>query len=358
MSPASSEKGFALLLVTFVIALATILVLGFAEDIQAFQRSSRNYAEQVQATLMLKSAVNLGKLLIEIPKPEETKNEDTLRDFWAAIGSYSSLPLPGMIGELRLEIVDEDGKIDLNAVQGFGGLPGGTQPVPPPPPSGGDSGAIPLDNASYWRNTLKELFTLAGFVRESYTVESFRTLGNTAYEGGDQVAIISDWMDRDSESFQLQGFDGSGIEGQSDRAWFYNRPFKSLGELAAVPGMTLERVQRIAPFVRVSQSVGGISNNVNINTAPAEVLIAMGVLPTEVQNILTKRLEAPIRQGDINLLIPGNQNLSSRLKAKSSEFSAYARVTLPSRTFWVRSVIAAQQMGAGRRAIVRSMEFY
>lgn len=356
------DEGFALLLVTFVIALATIIVMEFTDEIESFQRSSRSYSEQVQATLMLKSAVNLAKLLIEAPKPDDTKDEDWLYEAWNNIGSVPSIPLEGLIGELRLAIVDEDGKIDLNAIQGFGGStpgPGGV-PVSPVPIPGqqGQTGTPLLDNTSYWRNTLKELFTNAGFGREQYQANQYRTLGNVGYEAADQVAVIADWMDRDHDSFQLQGFTGNGVEGQSDRAWYYNRPLKSLAELAMVPGMTLERVQRIAPFVRVSQSVGGISNAVNINTAPYEVLVAMGFQPGDAEAIVTKRLSAPYTKDILPTLTAGDQNLANRLKAKSGEFSAYARVIMPTRTFWVRAVIAAQQAGAGRKALVRTLEFY
>lgn len=348
------EKGFALLLVVFAIALATMLVLDFAGRIDAYQRSSRSFTEQVQGTLMLKSAVNLAKLLVEAPKPDDTKDEDWLYEAWNNIASVPSIPLEGLSGELRLMIVDEDGKIDVNAIQGVGGFPSFTNPSLQP-----QGGGQPLDNTSYWRNSLRDLFERAGFVKEQYPPSSFRTLGNVGYDAGDQVAVIADWIDRDSDTFQVQGFDGAGIEGSADKAWFYNRPLRHLAELAAIPGMTLERVQRIAPFVKVSPAVGGLSNQVNVNTAPLEVLLSMGFPPGQAEEIVQRRLSYPYSKQILSTLTAGAPDLANRIKVNSSEFSAYARIRMPSRTFWVRAVIGAQAGGqTGRKASIKSLEFY
>ncbi len=350
-----SEQGFALLLVIFVISLATILVVDFADKMNAYQRSSRGYTEQVQGMLMLKSAVNLGKLLIEAPKPEETKDEDWLFEAWNNIGSVPSIPLEGILGELRLMIVDDDGKIDVNAVQSLGGFPAGGLPQAG---QQGGSGLPVLDNTTYWRNVLKELFDLQGFRRESYPDGSYRTLGNIGFESGDQVAVIADFVDNDSESSQVQGFDGTGIEGNADRAWFYNRPLKNMAELAAVPGMTLERVQRVAPFLKVSPTAASLSNGININTAPFQVLLALGFPQSQAEEIVQRRLTAPFTRDILPTLTAGDPNLATRLKTKSGEFSAYARIRMPTRTFWVHAVIGAQDTGRGRRAVVRSYEYY
>jgi len=349
------ERGFALLLVVFAIALATMLVLDFAGRIDSYQRSSRSFTEQVQGTLMLKSAANLAKLLIEAPKPDDTKDEDWLYEAWNNVASVPSIPLEGLSGELRLMIVDEDGKIDVNAIQGIGGFPSFANPSAQAQTGGGQ----PLDNTTYWRNTLRDLFERAGFAKEQYTAGSFRTLGNLGYDAGDQVALIADWIDRDSDTFQVPGFNGAGIEGSADKAWFYNRPLRHLAELAAIPGMTLERVQRIAPFVKVSPSVGGLSNLVNINTAPLEVLLAMGFPPGQAEEIVQRRLSAPYTKQILSTLTAGDPNLANRLKVNSSEFSAYARIRMPSRTFWLRAVIGAQSGGpTGRKAVIKSLEFY
>ncbi|MFN8391072.1 MAG: type II secretion system protein GspK [Bdellovibrionota bacterium] len=362
-SPSIDEQsGFALLLTVFVIALATILIMDFAEDVEAFQRSARGYSEQVQATLMLKSALNLGRLLVEAPKPEDTKDQDWLYEAWNNIGAVPSIPLEGLMGELRIMIVDEDGKIDINAIQGPGvGTPGfGTPPIGASNPTGGAGGAAPLlDNPSFWRNALKELFTRQGFVREQFQPDAHRTLGNVGYEAGDQVAIISDFIDRDSESFHAPTFEGDGIEGGSNKAWFFNRPIRTVAELANVPGMTLERLQQIAPYVRVSQSITGVGNSINVNTAPLEVLLALGIPDSQAQEIAQRRLSFPFTKQILSTLVAGDPNLANRLKVNSSEFSVIARVIMPTRTFWLRATLAVQQSGANaRKAITRSMEFY
>ena len=355
----SDESGFALLLTVFIVAIVTILVMDYADEVFAFQRSSRAYTEQIQAKLMLKSAVNLSKLLLEAPKPEDTKDQDWLYEAWNNIGSVPSIPLEGLVGELRVMIVDEDGKLDLNSLQA---LPGSI--TPPPGQAGVGTNPLggagqPTDAGSYWRNAMKELFTYEGFQKEQYPANSFRTLGSAGYGPSDQVAIISDWIDADSEPFHVPTFDGDGIEGSANKGWFFNRSFKTLSELANVPGMTLERVQQIAPFVRASQSGATGNTAININTAPLEVLLAMGFPQTQAEEIVQQRLSFPYTKEILPTLTAGDPNLASKLKVKSSEFSVYTRVIMPTRTFWAKAIIGVQQIGQNkRRAVMRSIEYY
>lgn len=351
-SPASTERpdeqGFALLLVIFILSLVSVLVLDFAQDVESFQRSSRGFTEQVQAALTLRSSMNLARLLLEAPKPEDTKDEDWLYEAWNNIGSVPAIPLEGIVGELRMMIVDDDGKIDLNSVVGpsFGSFP--TAPATPQTPG-------VVDGPTFWRNALKKLLQDQGFQDQQLT-GGFRTFGNQMYSPANQVAVLADWVDRDNESFHVPSFDGDGIESNSDRSWFFNRPLKSLGELGNVPGMTQDRIAQIAPFTHVSSTGGTGAVAVNINTAPGPVLEAMG-LP-EPQTILQRRLSAPYTRESLSLVTGGDQQIASRLKVNSSEFSAYARVIMPTKTFWAHAIITVQRTGANRKAQMRSIEFY
>ena len=330
----SAEGGFALLLVIFILSLMTILVLDFASDVEAYQRSSRGFSEQVQATLTLRSSMSLARLLLEAPKPPDTKDEDWLYEAWNNIGSVPSIPLEGIIGEVRIMIVDEDGKLDLNALAAAGG---GSQ-----------------DGPIFWRNSMKQLFQSAGFQEQSLSGE-FRTWGNKTFSPANQVGVIIDWIDKDKESFSAPPFDGEGIEAGADRTWFLNRPLKTLGELSGIPGMTLERVEQIAPFVRVSPSASSGNGAININTAPIPVLEAIGL--QNAGDIASRRLSAPYTRESLNLVTGGDQQLAAKLKVNSNEFAVFSRVIMPTRTFWARAVLGVQRNGTGRRALLRSIEF-
>jgi type II secretory pathway component PulK len=52
------EQGFALVMTIFIIALASILVMNFADETLRYQRATRNYTERIQADFVLKSALN------------------------------------------------------------------------------------------------------------------------------------------------------------------------------------------------------------------------------------------------------------------------------------------------------------
>lgn len=345
-SDIAEESGFALLLTVFVIALTTMLVMDFASQVQAFQRSTRGYVESIQSAYILKSTVNLAEVLLQAPKPEDKKNEDWLGDPWSNIAGAPSLPIEGFLGETRLMIVDEDGKLDVNALSGGAG---------PPPAEGGEA----PDPAAYWKNALSDLMSILGFQREQYQTDSFRTLGDTGFDAADQVAVITDWIDRDSESYRNGAFDGQGIESSAEKTWFFNRPLRSLGELAMVPGMTLERVQRLAPFVKVSQSlVATGQRGININTAPFEVLLALGMQQAQAEELLKERLNLPVTQAQVQQLIAADQTLAGRIKTNSTEFTVYARVKTPSRTSWARAVVGVLGQSPRRKTVVRQIEFH
>lgn len=355
------ERGLALIMTVFVIALATILVFELGATTRFDQRMSRRFSEGLQAEYMLKSALNLGRLLVEAPKLEGIQ-EDWLGEPWALVAATQSLPISGFLGTPRLMIVDEDGKIDLNAIApppSAGQTPfGSLQPESPTGP--GPSGPTPAEQAElFWKSSLSELFQRAGFQREQYDASEARTLGNIGFAANDQVAVLSDFIDRDGDSYRSALFNGEGIESSADKGVFLNRPLKSLTELLLVPGITMERIARIAPYVRVSQNTFSASSaRININTAPLEVLIALGFPENQALEMIQQRANLPITNEILTTLVEGDTQLKERTKVTSSEFSIYARVVMPSVTRWMRAVVATQGPVINRRSNIRIIEFY
>lgn len=347
------EGGFALLLAIFVIALTTIIVLDFGASVRFDQRVSRAFAESTQADYVLKSGLNLAKALIVIPKLPGIA-EDWLGDPWSLIASAPALPISGFIGEPRIMIVDEDGKIDINSI--VSSTPAGGIPVPTGNPSTRGVGA-PVTAPEFWRNTLNELFIRQGFFRETYEKDSFRTRGDAALDASVQVATLHDWIDSDTGSFRETTFDGEGIESRADKTWFYNRRFYTMSELALVPGMTLERVNRIAPYVRISapDALQGTSA-INVNTAPLEVLLALGFPESIAVEMVLQRLDLPIDTQTLKALVGGNEVLQRYTKVTSNEFSVYIRVVMPNTTRWMRAYL--NRPARSSRVKVRSVEFY
>lgn len=346
----NQEQGFALLLVTFIIALISILIIDFTEEINSYQNSSRQYVEKVQAGLVLKSSIALARTILETPKLDATKDQDWLYEPWNTIAASNSIPLEGFIGELRVMIVDEAGKIDINSISG-------QNSINPNPPNPGDPPQN--DPTIFWKNTVKELFGGLGFQKEQFEAKSYRTLGNQAHDASTQVAIITDWIDQNKDSYHTASFDGDGIESSAEKTWFFNRPIKSISELAYIPGMTLEKIQRSASFLKVSiKNNLGNNSRININTAPYEVVKALGFTETEANLIVQQRTSFPYNNQSLNLLITGSQQLAGKLDVKSNEFSLYSRVKMPRQTYWLKSVISIKQYYPPRKTEIVSNEFY
>lgn len=353
------ERGIALLLTVFVIALATLLVMDFGRRARYDQRASRAFVEEIQARYILKSGMNLGRALLEIPKTpgrDGSIEGDWLGEPWALIAGMP-LPISGFSGDLKISIYDEDGKIDLNAVAAMQPTgspfqpPGGSGAVNPTNPAAGG------DESLFWKNVLRELFVREGFEREQYPPDEHRTKGNIGFAAGDQVAALTDWVDPDTESFTNAGFDGKGMESGAPPGEFYNRPLRTLSELLLVPGISLERAARIAPFVKVSSYGSMGAKRINVNTAPFEVLAALNFPENQLVELVNQRSSSPINQQILSAAVAGDMYLGSHTKLTSSEFSIYCRAVMPSSTHWLKAIVASQ--GTVRRFTqIRSIEFY
>jgi general secretion pathway protein K len=79
-------------------------------------------------------------------------------------------------------------------------------------------------------------------------------------------------------------------------------PLSSLSGLLDVPGYTPAMIVRLAPFVTVLP----VATPVNVNTAPAEVLVAVipGLSLTAAQTVVAERTKAYFRDtGDLQTLL-------------------------------------------------------
>ena len=343
----------------FVVALATILVIDLGYRMRFDMRASRAFSEGIQGEYILKSGLSLGRALLELPKLEGI-NEDWLGEPWAIVASAPSLPISGVQGDPRLTIVDEEGKIDLNWIleqqsQNTGATGQNTFSGFNSSPTTNPTAAateVPL----YWKNTLRNLFEDVGFTREQFDPEQFRTPGNVSYPPADQVAVLQDWIDTDTNSYGNASFNGEGVESPQSKTLFYNRPLKNLMELAAVPGMTRERIRLIAPYVRVSPIPSAATQRqININTAPYKVLVAIGFPESQALEIVQQRQNLPYTKEMLDTLVEGDVQLKRFTKVSSTEFSIYCRVVMPNTTKWLHAIVTAQGTQK-RKTVVRQLE--
>ena len=208
----------------------------------------------------------------------------------------------------------------------------------------------------YWRDVLTQLFGNSGFRNEEYPEEEARTLGNIGFDAGKQVATIHDWIDNNNQSLSDPGFNSQGVESSLDQSFFFNRRLQSLSELALIPGMTLDRLNRVSRFIRTANP--SISR-ININTAPPEVLSAIGFDGSQVEEILQQRidLQGGYDQSTLSLLVQsgGNPNLSRVTSVTSQGFSVFVKIVMPNVTRWAKARFRVTS-GSGRTATREYLE--
>ncbi len=312
------QSGIALILVIFVVALASIIVVSATYSTHLASRRSSIVAKGVRAEYLLKSAVNVARILLR----EDKIPEDSAKDLWGKF--IDGIPIPGeMIGidepnvQVALEIRPEDSKIPLKQLT-LGGV----------------------NNA--WRDILVRLFRNLGFDADNEEDQTGLLPKGTKVDAQKLVALLIDYADPDTTPYSDPGF-AEGFEGERDKEIFPNRNFRRVSELATIPGFTAARLQRLTPFV----STEGI--RVNINTAPREVLKA---LSDDIDDSVADQIIA-FREGPNGPLVGGSgagslsevvsPQLASDLVAlvgtTSTLFQVIAKVDYDTSTYFMRAIL-------------------
>lgn len=223
---ARRERGVALLSALFAVALLTVIVIEMTDATMVHTHLTRNAGNAMAAQLLARSAEIAGEALLtnEDTNSSEVTCED---DLWAQ-------PYPGLetgAGMVSLQIEDEGGKLDLNAI--------------------GDE---------RYRAAVKQLFADLGLDPELV----------------DAVAV---WIAPASRQPMATG-EASEYCALPMPCKPRNAPLRSLEELLLIRGFEPETLDRLRPFVTVVPVADGRStgrpSEVNVNTAPWQVLSALG----------------------------------------------------------------------------------
>lgn len=245
------QRGIALIMVIFMIALSSALLISLTDSTYVAMRLNSAAEQRIKAEYILKSAVNVAQVLI---KNDITSFDDPTQDAWMMFvdgqeipGSLLSLPEPNI--RVSLLISSSAGKIPLANVFSSGS---------------------PTDTS--WRDIVTRLFKVLGFDTPDPT--SARGMGNSAplINSEQMVANLIDYLDRDKQGYQSNNF-ATGIEGDLPEGQEFRNEetIDSLAnELASIPGFSPGRIQRILPFVSKQRF-----SKVNMNAAPIEVIASM-----------------------------------------------------------------------------------
>lgn len=316
----NDQSGIALILVIFIVALASIIVVNATYSTHLASRRSSIVAKGVRAEYLLKSAVSVARLLLK----EDKNSEDSQKDLWGKF--VDGVPIPGeLIGidepnvRVSLEIRPEDSKIPLRMLTVSG----------------------TANNT--WRDILVRLFRNLGFDNDNEIDQTGLLGANTKVDSQKLVAMLIDYSDPDNTPYSDPGF-AEGFEGDTDKQIFPNRNFNRLSELATIPGFTAARLQRLSPFVSAENIT-----YVNINTAPREVLKALsdGIDDSVADQIINFRTgsEGPITgsEGSHSFeSIVGSSlatELATLIRPLSNRFQVIAKVDYDTSTYFMRAVL-------------------
>jgi len=316
------EKGFALILTLMVIGILAVLVIEFNYLMRVEASIAGNYRRNLQALYLAKAGVNLAVDLIR----EEDENKE-------ADGIISELPYSGSVmlgeGEVRLKIVDESGKININYLKDKEG--------------------------KLVRKRADQMLKLCDLLNEQY---------DSPLMGYGIVPAIVDWVDSDDEveffEFVLREREGAEEDYYQSLENPYhckNKPFDTVGELGLVRGVSeevlygrksgeeeeIEATAGLAEYVTVYGK-----GKVNINTAPLKVIQSLDEMIDEIlaQDIIEYREARAFREVSELKDVKGiSKEIYERVKdlittEKSAFFSVKAEGVVGEARREIRAVVA------------------
>jgi general secretion pathway protein K len=242
----SRERGVILLLVIWLLALMSVVVLSVAQEWRTEALLTRNYLAARQAGFLAEGGVYyaLGKLveaqLAERQRQAPGTFAEAPTELWKGDGASHELRLPE--GRVIVRATDESGKININQAT---------------------------------EDMLYNLITTLGF--EEQTARAV-------------TDAILDWRDQDNINRPLGGENDYYLS-LNPPYLAKNGPLDTVEELFWVRGLNPAAFGRLREFLTVQRTGRGV----NINAAPLEVLRAMGMTTEQAQGVIQARALMPIR---------------------------------------------------------------
>lgn len=329
----SNESGLALLLVMFIVALASIVVINLTYSTYLGSRLSSNIEHSVQSEYILKSALNFARVLI---KTDETE-EDSYQDIWGKFANGVQIPselldiqVPNL--KIELEIRPEGAKMNLKSIvpRTLNGQPD-----------------------VRWRGVLDRLFVQLGFDNDNEE-EGAGPFEGRVFTAKEMVANLIDYVDEDHEPYDSDGY--RGIE--DENIGFPNTQISRVGELAAIPGFTAARMQKLLPFVTTQDNL-----RININLA-AKILIQSLHPDLEgdpVDKIMAFRssTDGPFQNvSKLQDFITSDlfDQIQSLVTVQSNRFQVLAKVEYGTSTAYLRAFLS--KAGRNQLPAVQSLELF
>lgn len=290
----NGQRGIALVLVLWVTVLLSVIVGSFTLVSRVETLQARNQLDVTRAYFAAEAGFHRAVAAMSVQDPEYG---------WVPDGRAYTMRFGD--AELEIRVVDESGRIDLNAAQ---------------------------------QQQLIDLFESIGM-----ELEDAEALADAVLDWRDPDDLVRPFGAEDRE------YEQAGYEYGSKDA-----PFDTVEELQQVIGMNYELYQRVEPAVTVYSG----RSQVNLDMAPREVLLAQpGLNPDLVDRYLEER-EQSGEEGGARSLMPGAGRGQSVAQGGSLTYSVESRATLPNgASATLEAVMRLQASPAGRPySIVRWRE--
>jgi type II secretory pathway component PulK len=314
--PRADERGAALIITLFIVALVSILVLEYHFDATIEVELADNYASEVQAQSLAMTGINLMRVLLQRDDPAY----DAPTELWGLLTMLTSTLCmsPQQLLELARETPLPGSETDDPQVGGRTDRPSPQSSKAAPPRAGSRADQLPLETAE----------SLQGCLRLSISDEA-RKLPINALVNRTTDAIDEDWRQVFENFFVLFEIDTDAInalvdwidlspghlEGGAEDDYYTglehpyttpDRPMQVPGELRLVRHFNCETLVKLFPgreckdladidlgtnpYLTPYSEEGAGAGKVNLNTASEEVLRALTQDAACVEEILEKRL--------------------------------------------------------------------
>lgn len=318
------QRGIALILVTFIVSLVTIIVVHFTQVTYLSSRANAHIQRSVEAEYLLKSLISVAKSLIRNDKTTEVnfKEDHWSKFFNGASFDGSLIGAPG--ASLTLQIRPWEEKIDLRTLVTSTGTVGSTE--------------------KQWIEIAQRLFMYLGFDSDAEEDQSGLFPGKV-FDSFEMVANLVDYMDKDPTGKETTYQDNlfQGIEEQVKADTFPNERIRKFSELILVPGFTPQRLQALLPYV--SEPVDQVNYQINVNVAPSLVLESLhqDVTPSEAERVIQERSVEPFTDVDmrsrIDSLLSAGSSVGPLLRSTEKVFEVIAKVEYGSGAYLSRAFI-------------------
>ncbi|MEW6657720.1 MAG: hypothetical protein AB1424_03580 [Thermodesulfobacteriota bacterium] len=269
------EEGAILLLVIWILALLSVLVLSWAQEWRTEIKLAANFRDDRQCYHLAEAGIYYALAKVTAAKLAERQAQSLLSpsslgapNTWNGDQQRHLLELPG--GQVEVRVADEAGKIDLNQADG---------------------------------RIMTNLFAALGFSTLRVPV---------------MVDSILDWRSPDSQT-RPYGAKSSYYLSLDPPYPAKSGKFDTVEELAWVRGFAAgANPASLSAYLTVQ---GG--RQINLNTAPQEVMLALGLQPDLVSTLIQERQVGPLRSQDVMPRLAGEpqmQQLFPYISFNSSPF--------------------------------------